>query len=184
VNWSPDATGATASTLAPDADVVFSVTGIPPQHQSTILDVDEAISSLTVNDPAAVTISGPNTLSITGTGVSTGITINTGAGLVTINSNLLLSGLPETITVNNAAGLVITGIVGGTIGLQKAGTGVLTLTGAETYTGGTLISAGTLQLGDGIAAGTSIASSGTVTIGNATLAVNLKSGHPEWVKWL
>jgi outer membrane autotransporter protein len=177
VNWSPDATGATTSTLAPDADVVFSVTGIPPQHQNTILDVDEAISSLTVNDPAAVTISGPNTLSITGTGVSTGITINTGAGLVTINSNLLLSGLPETITVNNAAGLVITGIVGGTIGLQKAGTGVLTLTGAETYTGGTLISAGTLQLGDGIAAGTSIASSGTVTIGNATLAVNLKSGE-------
>jgi autotransporter-associated beta strand protein len=30
---------------------------------------------------------------------------------------------------------------------------------------------------DGIAAGTSIASSGTVTIGNATLAVNLKSGE-------
>ena len=96
---------------------------------------------------------------------------------MTINSNILLSGLPETITVDNAAGLVITGIVGGTIGLQKAGTGVLTLTGAETYTGGTLISAGTLQLGDGIAAGTSIASSGTVTIGNATLAVNLKSGE-------
>jgi autotransporter-associated beta strand protein len=147
LNWSPDATGATSSTLASGADVVFSVTGIQPHNQNTVLDVDETISSLTVNDPVAVTISGPHTLSITGTGVGNGITINSGAGLVTINSNLLLSGLPEIITVNSAAGLVINGIVGGTIGLTKAGTGQLTLSGANTYTGGTTINAGTLQIG-------------------------------------
>src|SRR3984957_19069769 len=92
LNWSPDATGATTSALIPGADVVFSVTGIEPHHQNTILDVDETISSLTVNDPAAVTISGPHTLSITGSGAGNGITVNNGAGLVTINSNLLLGG--------------------------------------------------------------------------------------------
>ena len=56
--------------------------------------------------------------------MGSGITINSGAGLTTINSDLQLSGLSEAITVNNTAGLVINGIVGGTIGLTKAGTGL------------------------------------------------------------
>ena len=177
-NWSPDTTGGTSSTLLPGFDVVFSVTGIVPQNQNTVLDVNEAISSLTVNDAVAVTISGPNTLSILGSGLTRGITINNGAGLVTINSDLQLGGQSQGITVNNVAGLVINGMVSGTIGLTKAGSGLLTLTAAEGYTGSTLITAGTLQLGDGITAGTSIASSGPVTIdGGAVLALDLKSGE-------
>jgi autotransporter-associated beta strand protein len=177
-NWSPDTTGATSSTLLPGFDVVFSVTGIVPQNQNTVLDVNETISSLTVNDAVAVTISGPNTLSILGSGLTRGITINNGAGLVTINSDLQLGGQSQGITVNNVAGLVINGMVSGTIGLTKAGSGLLTLTAAEGYTGSTLITAGTLQLGDGITAGTSIASSGPVTIdGGAVLALDLKSGE-------
>lgn len=82
------------------------------------------------------------------------------------------------VTVNNAAGLLISGVVGGTNGLTKAGTGVLTLTGTETYTGATVVSGGTLQLGDGIVAGTSIASSNSVLVAaGATLGINLKSGE-------
>jgi type VI secretion system secreted protein VgrG len=146
-NWSPDTSGATSSTLAPAADVVFSATGISPENQNTVLDSDATISSLTVNDSVAVTISGPHTLSIVGTGATTGITINSGAGLTTINSNLALSGSSQTIAVNNAAGLLITGSVGGTIGLTKAGTGTLTMTGTNTYTGTTTINAGTLNAG-------------------------------------
>ena len=172
-NWSPNATGAVNTTLATPADVIFSVTGVPPKNENTVLDTNNLIiSSLTVNDPAAVTISGPNTLSI----FFRGITINSGAGLTTINSNLNLANQPQTIAVNNIAGLVINGVVGGTFGLLKDGMGQLTLTGTETYTGGTSIVGGTLQLGDGNTAGTSIATSGTVTIGGgALLAVNLKS---------
>jgi outer membrane autotransporter protein len=173
-NWSPDATGAVNETLTPAADVIFSVTGVQPKNQNTTLDTDVNINSLTVNDPAAVTISGPHTLSI----LVGGITINTGAGLTTINSNLDLGNLPQTITVSNVAGLMINGVVSGTNGLVKAGVGLLTLTGAETYTGGTSIIGGILQLGDGKTAGTSIASSGTVTIaGGTALALNLKSGE-------
>src|SRR5207253_2305908 len=104
--------------------------------------------------------------------------INSGAGLATIGSNLVLGNLSQVITVNNSAGLLISGIVGGGNGLTKSGTGSLTLTGAETYTGATVVTGGTMQLGDGIAAGTSIASSSLVLVSNkSTLAIDLKSGE-------
>ncbi|MEY2584840.1 MAG: type secretion system secreted protein VgrG [Verrucomicrobiota bacterium] len=143
-NWSPDASGATSSSLAPGADVVFSTTGVLAQRQSTILDIDATISSLTVNDSVAVTISGSHTLSIDG-GATTGITINSGAGLTTIDSNLVLSGSCQTVAVNNAAGLLVNGTVGGTIGLTKTGSGTLLLGGTNTYTGTTTINGGTLS---------------------------------------
>jgi type VI secretion system secreted protein VgrG len=54
-NWSPDATGATTGALAPNSDVVFSVTGVLPRNQNTVIDFNAAIASLTINDPAAVT---------------------------------------------------------------------------------------------------------------------------------
>ncbi len=76
--------------------------------------------------------------------------------------------------MNNAAGLVINGIVGGTIGLIKAGTGHLTLTAVETYTGSTLITAGTLQIGNGLTG--SIAAVSPVAINEGTLAINLVNG--------
>ena len=146
-NWSPDVNGTTSSTLAPSADVVFSVTGVLPLNQNTVLDLDTTISSLTVNDSAAVTISGSHTLSVDGSGATTGITINSGAGLTTINSNLVLTGSVQTMTVNNSAGLLINGSVGGSIGLTKAGIETLTLNGNNTFTGTTTINAGILNAG-------------------------------------
>ena len=163
-NWSPDASGATSATLPFGADVVFSVIGVPPQNQNTILDFNAKISSLTVNDPVAVTISGPNLLSIFGAGVKRGITINSGAGLTTINSDVELSGLSDLITVNNTAGLLINGVVSGAVGLTKAGTGQLTLTGANIYSGGTNLNGGILSVSsDGNL------SSGALTFNGGTL---------------
>jgi autotransporter-associated beta strand protein len=173
-NWSPDASGATSSTLAPAADVVFSVTGVSAQNQNSVLDLDTTISSLTVNDSVAVTISGAHTLSINGTGATTGITINSGAGLTTIDSNLALSGSSQTIAVNNNAGLLINGSVGGTIGLTKTGPGMLTLAGANTYTGTTTINAGTLNAG---AAGALGGTSNIIVNGGGTLLLS-QSGSP------
>lgn len=160
-NWSPDASGTSSSTLAPDADVVFSSTGLAPQNQNTVLDYNATISSLTINDPNAVTISGPFTLSITGSGAAAGILVNSGAGLTTINSGLELGDSSQGITVNNTAGLVINGAISGTSGLTKGGSGQLTLNVANTYTGVTTVGAGTLEV-DGSIVGNTLVSGGTL----------------------
>jgi autotransporter-associated beta strand protein len=145
-NWTPDASGSPAErTLAPVADVIFSATGGIRQNQSTVLDFNAAVSSFTVNDPAAVTVSGTKVLTIMGSEPTSGITINDGAGLTTINTGVVLRNSSQTMTVNNAAGLQVSGVVSGAIGLTKAGTGTLTLTAANTYTGTTAIDAGTLR---------------------------------------
>jgi autotransporter-associated beta strand protein len=57
--------------------------------------------------------------------------------------------------------------------LQKAGTGTLTLSGANTYSGGTIVTAGTLQLGNGGATG-SIAGD---VVNNAALAFNRSNAY-------
>lgn len=181
VNWSSTADGLDNMTLGSDVDVVFSVNP-GPINQDTILDADVTISSLTVNDAIPVTIGNPvgitHTLTISATGLATGININDGAGLTTINSNLELGYLSQIVTVNNADGLIINGVISGDNGLTKAGTGVLTLTGAETYTGSTIVANGTLQLGDGIITGTSIALSDAVFIApDGTLAIHLADGE-------
>lgn len=177
INWSSTAAGSDQLALGSAVDVVFSVNN-NPQRQNTIVGSDVTISSLTVNDSADVSIGGDNTLTISATGLVTGININAGAGQTTISSDLTLGYLSQIVTVNNTEGLLISGVIGGTNGLTKAGAGVLTLTGAETYTGATVVSRGTLQLGDGFTPGTSIDFSNSVFVAtNGVLALNLADGE-------
>ncbi len=88
---------------------------------------------------------GPFTLTIAG-GVGTGIDVQAGAGLVTVNADLTFGGASDTIKVDNAAGAIVNGTIDGPNGLIKAGAGKLTLTGANIYMGGTTINGGTLAI--------------------------------------
>lgn len=176
-NWSSTAAGADRIALGNNADVVFSVNPAP-LNQNTVLGGNITISSLTVNDSAPVTIGGNNTLTISAAGLVTGININAGAGLTTISANLRLGNLSQVVAVNNADGMLISGVVSGTNGLTKAGNGRLTLTNAQAYTGATVVSNGTLQLGDGVTTGTAITSPDAILIApNGVLSINLANGE-------
>ena len=169
-NWTADAGGATPILATPDAlsDVIFSATGAT--NQNTTLGANFTIHSLTISDTAAVTINsgagGPFTLTISGA-ATTGIDVQSTAGLVNIGANVTLAGSSDTITVNNTAGAVIGGTLSGGNGLIKAGTGKLTLSGANNYTAGTTINNGILAIsGDGNLGNTA---AGVTFNNNATL---------------
>ena len=82
------------------------------------------------------------------------------SGIVTANQNAALGGL-------NAAD-IWSNDIGGTGGLVRAGTGQLTLTGANSYMGGTLVTGGTLVASSSTALGL-----GDVALDGGTLRVNV-----------
>jgi YVTN family beta-propeller protein/autotransporter-associated beta strand protein len=80
-----------------------------------------------------------------------------GAGNVTLGSAILTTGNDNTSTI-------FSGVMSGTGGLAKIGTGTLTLTGANTFTGGTALNAGGFVVNGSLASG--------VTVNGGALAVN------------
>ncbi|WP_151671458.1 autotransporter-associated beta strand repeat-containing protein [Nitrincola schmidtii] len=120
---------------------------------------------LTKAGGGTLTLTGDNTYSgttiINSTGTlqvgNGGITGQIGSGAVTNNGSLVF---------NRSDDLTIADIITGIGSLGQAGTGILTLSGANTYTGATLISAGTLALDS---TGTILDSSGVTNGGNFTI---------------
>ncbi|OYW76129.1 MAG: hypothetical protein B7Z37_10275 [Verrucomicrobia bacterium 12-59-8] len=155
-NWASDLAGTPALVIPSLADnLTFSATGAA--NQSTTLGADFTINTLTINDPTAVTIAGANTLTLAG---DPGLTVNTGAGLLTISSGLAFTGAAPTVTVNNTAGAVFSGAVTSAGSLIKAGTGTLFISGTTNVTGPANINAGTLN----IATGGTFTATGTTTV--------------------
>lgn len=204
-NWASDNTG-TATPLVPGAGTnVFFSAGSPATPTSPVgmsLGSSMLIGSLTVNaatapETRAVTLADTtgNTLTVSGAG---GITINSGAGPVTLNPQITV-GADQTWT-NNSANLFT---LGGTVsnganrltvagsgnttftgefnndsgGLTKAGAGRLTLTRSTSNTGGALLTGGALfaDATNAFGSGTLTINSagGTVTLGSNTLGTTL-----------
>ncbi len=76
-------------------------------------------------------------------------------------------GVGGVLTVNQSGNTSYAGVVGGNGSLVKAGSGTLTLAGANTYAN-TVVNAGVLQLG----AGGSLAATSTLTVNGGTFDVN------------
>lgn len=95
-------------------------------------------------------------------GNSTAIGSLAGAGQLQLGSATLTAG-------SNNASTLFSGVIAGSGGLAKAGSGTLVLTGANSYTGTTTITGGALQLGDG---GTSGSITAAAIINNGALILN------------
>jgi len=74
-------------------------------------------------------------------------TFTAGGGSLTIAGNIGISS--NALTVSGSNNTTLSGVVSGTAGIVKAGTGTLILSGADTFTGGVTISAGSLLLSGG-----------------------------------
>jgi autotransporter-associated beta strand protein len=149
LNWTTDATGGSATqAYVADSNVVFS---------------------------AGTNATGASTITIAGTQTAAGITFKD--GVVTIAGDELDLVSPATLQVD-AATARIDSVLGGTAGLNKTGTGVLTLGGVNTNTGLHTVTAGTLRL----AAADRIADAADLTVGaSGTFDLN---GFNETVRTL
>lgn len=139
-NWNAAAPG--ASDVA-----IFDTTSIA--NLATTLNADISVLGVRIIDPAAaVSIATGNTLSL---GAS-GIDMSAAAQNLTINSPVTL-GAAQSWNVVTGRVLTVNGIIGGTVGVTKTGTGELSLVGANTFTGGVALNAGKLRIRNGNGAG-------------------------------
>ena len=191
-NWATNAAG-TATPLVPGAgtDVFFSSTGATDPGSMT-LGANMAIASLTINAATAPEVRAVKlnndgfTLTLAGAG---GITINAGAGALSLLPDLILGSSQtwtnnsgnlfttgkvtngaSTLTVAGSSDTRITGALGsGAGGLIKTGNSTLTLTQNNPYTGGTQLLQGALVFNP--TAGVPVANpfgTGTLTLAGGT----------------
>jgi fibronectin-binding autotransporter adhesin len=145
-----------------NTNVIFSANGNgAPANLNNTLGANFDINSLTFlsNNPAT-TIGGSQTLTLE----SGGITVQSGAGAVTLGMASLVLDQSQTWTNSSATPLMVTSNVSGTGTLTTNGN--IDMTGTNNFSGGAIVSSGTLQLGTG-----SLNTTGNLTV-DGTLDMN------------
>lgn len=159
---------------------------------SIFLGSGALITNSNSNSVLAANISGTGNLTKSGTGVLVLTGANTYAGGTTINAGTLQIGNGGAagsvsgdvadngvLTFNRSDAVSFAGVISGSGDLEQAGTGTLTLGGANSYTGGTTVSAGTLRIGGGgilASTGALVVNGGTFDLNGAIQSVGALSG--------
>ncbi|MBD8554670.1 autotransporter domain-containing protein [Rhizobium sp. CFBP 8762] len=152
--------GSIVSDVSNDGTLIFNAAG-------------NALYSGVITGDGTVEQTGAGTLVLTGQNLTTGtVRIGTGSALQLGNGGTIgflnANGFNNTVEnngtliYNRSDNIVLNTGVGGTGSLIKAGSGILTVTGANTYTGQTQVASGILD----VIAGGSLASSSLLTVEN------------------
>lgn len=179
-SWSATSSWSTASgATTPDpgavpgsADLVQF--NISPENSAQTVDLDAARSVLGSVFSSAGTVLiqsgvGSNTLTL---GTS-GITVNSGAGAVTLTSNVALGGA-QSWTNGSTSLLSVSGDISGANGItvNSTGSGAITLSGNNSYTGATTLNRGTLR----VTTNATALGAGTLSLGGGNLQLANSSG--------
>src|SRR5437667_5568290 len=152
---------------------VFNVAAITQPNVTGSLSIKTLNFSTTASSGYDLTSSNTGvklTLTNTGTGASSAINAANTSGINTIDAPIVLgAAASSTQTLTQAAGgtLIMNGVISNTnsVTLSLAGSGIITLAGANTYSGGTTLASGTtLRINNATALGT-----GTFTINGGTI---------------
>ncbi|WP_166442534.1 autotransporter-associated beta strand repeat-containing protein [Phragmitibacter flavus] len=164
-NWTTDEQGLVNTALVPgaDANVIFSASNSDFEDAPMVLGASMNIGTLTFRTPNTVNVEDyVNTLTLNG---SSAITVQTGSGLVSLNTNLIFANAAGVINVAAGEELGI-GAVGGSNGFTKTGDGTLRFLqgGSSSHTGLVKLEAGTSLFNRGYGANSV---SGDLEIGTA-----------------
>lgn len=105
--------------------------------------------------------------------VAQACTIGADSGSLTLGGSISLA---EACTLTGAGSITADGVISGTGGIVKNGTGVLTFTAANTYAGTTQVNSGTLLVHNNTALGATGAGNGTTVASGASLQINNAAG--------
>ena len=152
-NWSSSSNWGTFVPTGIDAQASFSRSITAPR--TVTLDMAVTVGTLIFNNANKYTISGSQTLTLQASSGDAAIQVINGTH--ELAAPLVLASNTD-VTVSNAADtLIISGAISGTgTGLNKFGSGTLTLSGGSNYTGGTTLSQGTLNVTGTMAGGGNI----------------------------
>jgi len=158
--------------------------GTPVSMGSDTLIFQGSNHLATTNDLTGYTASGATAIAFnSGAGAFTlsgnaialeGNITNSSTSLQTINLGLSTAAIRTVTTSASGGDIAMGGVIGGTGGISKAGTGALTLSGSNSYSGGTTLSGGILNVADDAALGSgglSFGSLGTIQAVNKSIAV-------------
>ncbi len=134
-NWGSTASGPDTNYLPGGISNVFFTASGAANYAATTLDGNFSVNSLTFNNSGAVGIAAgtpaTSTLTLAGTRGMGGISVNPGAGTVTISAPLALA-TSQTWTNNSSNSLTISGsVANGGNTLTLAGSGVTTFSGSH-----------------------------------------------------
>lgn len=144
--------------LAPDMNTNYTLTGLTFDATAGAFTIGSSNGSTLTNGSGGVVNNSGSTETVNvPVVVNAAQTFLASAGNLTLNANISLGG--NTLTVDGAANTAFSGMVSGTAGIQKNGSGTLTLSGVNTYgnNGGsdTSVNAGALAIGNDQALGSS-----------------------------